>query len=61
MREALGLTQQEVASKASLSYTAVERIERGLLVFTPTVQEVASILGISLDDMRHPDDLDNGR
>src|SRR5690242_6997461 len=47
------LTQQEVAGSANLSQTANER---GLMVFTPTIPAVTVVLGISRDDMRHPDD-----
>jgi MoaA/NifB/PqqE/SkfB family radical SAM enzyme/DNA-binding XRE family transcriptional regulator len=57
IRETLGLSQQEVASRANLSHSAVARIERGLLVFTPSVQEVASVLGLSLRDMQRRDDV----
>jgi ribosome-binding protein aMBF1 (putative translation factor) len=57
IREAFGLSQQEVADRANLSYSAVARIEDGLMVFTPTVQAVAAVLGLSIADMRHPEDL----
>jgi DNA-binding transcriptional regulator YiaG len=57
IREAFGLSQQEVAERANLSYSAVARIEDGLMVFTPTVQAVAAVLGLSIADMRHPEDL----
>ena len=60
IRKSLKLTQQEVAARADLSSSAVARIERGLLVFTPTVQEVAAVLGLSLSDMKRPDDVGSG-
>ncbi len=52
-RQTAGLTQQELCHQAGLSYSTLAKIERGAIkspsVFT--IQKVASILRISMDDL----------
>lgn len=52
-RQAAGLTQQTLCQKAGLSYSTLAKIERGAIK-TPsvfTIQSIAGVLGISLDQL----------
>jgi Co/Zn/Cd efflux system component len=55
-RRSLGLSQQELAHKANVARSAVERIEGGFLVYEPTIQQVAAALGLLVGDISHPDE-----
>jgi len=52
-RRAAGLTQQDLCSKANLSYSTLAKIERGAIkapsIFT--IQSIAAALNISLDEL----------
>jgi HAD superfamily hydrolase (TIGR01509 family) len=52
-RRASGLTQQELCQKAGLSYSTLAKIERGAIkapsIFT--IQQIASVLGLTLDQL----------
>jgi HAD superfamily hydrolase (TIGR01509 family) len=52
-RQAAGMTQQVLCQKANLSYSTLTKIERGAIkspsIFT--IQSIANVLGISLDDL----------
>ena len=52
----MGLSQQELAHKANVARSAVERIERGFLVYEPTIRQVAAALGLLVGDISHPDE-----
>lgn len=52
-RQAAGLTQQALCQKARLSYSTLAKIERGAIK-TPsifTIQSIATVLGITLDEL----------
>lgn len=52
-RQAAGLTQQTLCQKAGLSYSTLAKIERGAIK-TPsvfTIQSIASVLGMTLDEL----------
>src|SRR5437764_5621940 len=52
-RKRAGLTQQALCQKSGLSYSTLAKIERGAIK-TPsvfTIKQIASTLGISLDDL----------
>lgn len=52
-RQSAGLTQQEMCHRAKLSYSTLAKIERGAIkapsIFT--IQQIAGVLGISLDEL----------
>lgn len=52
-RQVAGLTQQDLCSKANLSYSTLAKIERGAIkspsIFT--IQSIAGALGVSLDEL----------
>src|SRR5579863_1593953 len=58
-RQAAGLTQQTLCQKADLSYSTLAKIERGAIkspsIFT--IQTIASVLGVSLDQLIGSDNL----
>jgi transcriptional regulator with XRE-family HTH domain len=53
MRKEAGMTQQELCHKAELSYSTLAKIERGAIkspsIFT--IQNIATALGIGLDEL----------
>lgn len=52
-RQSAGMTQQQLCMQAGLSYSTLAKIERGAIK-TPsvfTVQRIAQVLGISMDDL----------
>lgn len=52
-RQLADLTQQELCQKAGLSYSTLAKVERGAIK-TPsvfTVQRIAQVLGVSMDDL----------
>jgi FMN phosphatase YigB (HAD superfamily)/DNA-binding XRE family transcriptional regulator len=53
VRQAAGLTQQQLCQKANLSYSTLAKIERGAIkapsIFT--IQNIADVLGVSLDEL----------
>jgi Co/Zn/Cd efflux system component len=55
-RESLGLSQQELARRADVAHNAVERMEGGFLVYEPTIQQVATVLGLSTRDICCPEE-----
>jgi transcriptional regulator with XRE-family HTH domain len=54
-REALGLSQQEVAHDADVSRSVIKRRERGASVFGESIRMVAGVLGLS--ELRHPEEI----
>ena len=55
-REAQGLSREDVARRAGVSNSVVERMERGVSVNDESVQAVAAALGIVFDALRHSDE-----
>ncbi len=51
LRRALGFSQQDVADKAKVSKTTVERLERGVAVDYQTIHQVAAVLGVAFGDL----------
>lgn len=54
LRRELGFSQQDVADKARVSKTTVERLERGVAVDYQTVHQVAAVLGVAFADLLQP-------
>ncbi|MGG5812228.1 helix-turn-helix domain-containing protein [Falsiroseomonas sp. CW058] len=54
LRRGLGFSQQDVADKAKVSKTTVERLERGVAVDYQTVHQVAAVLGVAFADLLQP-------
>jgi transcriptional regulator with XRE-family HTH domain len=50
-RESHGLTQRELASKASVGEATVARIETGASVAPPTARKIAAALGVAVADL----------
>ncbi len=50
-REALGLTQEEVAARARVSEQSVSRIERGVRVRPNTLKDVCAVLNLPYDGL----------
>lgn len=51
LRRELGFSQQDVADKAKVSKTTVERLERGVAVDYQTIHQVAAVLGVAFGDL----------
>ncbi len=51
LRRELGFSQQDVADKAKISKTTVERLERGVAVDYQTVHQVAAVLSVAFGDL----------
>lgn len=51
LRRTLGFSQQDVADKAKISKTTVERLERGITVDYQTIHQVAAVLGVGFGDL----------
>lgn len=54
LRRELGFSQQDVADKAKVSKTTVERLERGVAVDYQTVHQVAAVLSVAFADLLQP-------
>lgn len=57
-RRELGFSQQDVADKAKVSKTTVERLERGVAVDYQTVHQIAAVLGVAFADLVRPAERD---
>lgn len=51
LRRVLGFSQQDVADKAKVSKTTVERLERGRVVDHQTIHQVAAVLDMAFNDL----------
>ena len=51
LRWVLGFSQQDVADKAKISKTTVERLERGMAVDYQTIHQVAAVLDVAFNDL----------
>jgi transcriptional regulator with XRE-family HTH domain len=51
LRRELGFSQQDVADKAKVSKTTVERLERGVAVDYQTIHQIAAVLGVAFGDL----------
>ena len=51
LRRVLGFSQQDVADKAKVSKTTVERLERGMAVDYQTIHQVAAVLDVAFNDL----------
>lgn len=54
LRRELGITQQDMADKAKVSKTTIERIERGVAVDYQSIHQVAPVLGVAFGDILRP-------
>ena len=55
LRRELGITQLDLADKAKVSKTTIERIERGIAVDYQSIHQIAPVLGVGFNDLIRPE------
>ena len=55
LRRELGITQMDLADKAKVSKTTIERIERGIAVDYQSIHQIAPVLGVGFNDLIRPE------
>src|SRR5271168_4914375 len=58
LRRELGITQLDLADKAKVSKTTIERIERGIAVDYQSIHQIAPVLGVGFNDLIRPEEGD---
>jgi transcriptional regulator with XRE-family HTH domain len=56
LRKELGISQQDLAQKAKLSKTTIERAERGVAVGYQSIHEIAAVLDVGIRELVLPDE-----